>query len=254
MFLRIGKSSVLILKLNLRLRKELKMADSLAPLKTSFNIASMNIADNNSPYVVVAKTGTTVTPYPFERLKFEANRNARFAILTQDVAIVKRHYSEELGYVLSDGKNDRFFDKSPSVLYVYPIVHYIDCNDKGRPMSNRIQVKMLQCNKDMYNYLINILEIKGDITQFDFMGTQVPGGDRFPKYQLMEAGNAIWKTDPDLVSYVTDYLAQHGKNLLSSVGKIYSEEKLEELLGNGSSPTSVKEVNEQDLDDIFKPV
>jgi hypothetical protein len=218
---------------------------------TSFNIATLNLAENN-PYVIVAKTGTTVTPYPFERLKFESNRQQRFSILTSDVVIVKRHYHPDLGYILSDGLNDKYFDKSPSVVYLYPIVHYTDCSDKGKPLSDRMQVKMLQCNKDMYNYIVGIQDIKGDVTQFDFLGSLLPGNDRFPKTQLLEAGPALWKNNPKAGEYIETYMKQNGDRFLSSVGKIYTPEKLEDLLGyNGSS---VKETVDQDLDDIFKPV
>lgn len=221
---------------------------------SSFNISALNLSSDLNQYVIVAKTGTTVTQYPFERLKFESNRQQRFAILTSEVVIVKRHYHPDLGYVLSDGLNDRYFEKAPSILYVYPIIHYTDCSDRGKPMSNKIQVKMLQCNKDMYNYICGIAEIKGDITQFDFLGSLIPGSDRFPKTQLMEAGNALWQNDPKNRDYIMEYMKQNGDRFLSSVGKIYTPEKIEELLGL-STPASAGAIGvEQDLDDIFKPV
>lgn len=225
------------------------MDSNLTPVK-SFDLKALNLAEN-SPYVVVAPTGTTVSPYPFERIKFELNRNTRFAILTNQVAIVRRHYHNDLGYIISDGKVDRFFEKSPSVVFCYPVVQYIETNDKGKPLSDKIQCKMLQCNKEMYQYICNINEIKGDITQFDFLGTQVPGGEKFKKYQLMEAGATLWKNNQDSIDYVTDYMKQNMDRFLSSLGKTYTEEKLEELLGLGSSTPIT---TEQDLDDIFKPI
>ena len=224
---------------------------SLATPFTSFSIASLNLAENN-PYVIVAKTGTTVTPYPFERLKFEANRQLRFAILTSDVVIVKRHYHPDLGYILSDGMNDKYFDKSPSVVYLYPVIHYSDTDQRGKPLSDRVQVKMLQCNKDMYSTLCGVADIKGDLCQFDFLGSLLPGNDRFPKTQLLEAGNALWRNNPKIGEYIETYMRQNGDRFLSSVGKTYTPEKLEDLLGYTGS--SVKEAVDQDLDDIFKPV
>ena len=205
-------------------------------------------------FVIVAKTGTTVTQYPFERLKFESNRQQRFAILTSDVVIVKRYYHPDLGYVLAsnDGKLDKYFEKGPSIVYTFPVCHYLDCSDKGKPLSDKIQVKMLMCNKDMYNYICGIQEIKGDITQFDFLGSLIPGNDRFPKTQLLEAGNCLWTNNPDNRKYVQDYMKQNGDRYLSATGKIYTPEKIEELLG--LSPSSAKESVDQDLDDIFKPV
>lgn len=218
---------------------------------SSFNIASLNLAENN-PYVIVAQTGTTITPYPFERIKFEQGRQSRFAILTSEVVIVKRHYHQDLGYILSDGMIDDLFEKSPSIVYLYPIIHYTDCSDRGKPLSDRVQVKMLQCNKDMYSTLCGVLEIKGDLTQFDFLGTLLPGNDRFPKTQLLEAGNALWKNNPKVAEYIDSYMKQNGDRFLSSVGKIYTREKLEELLGGKDQ--SIQETVEQDLDEIFKPV
>lgn len=229
------------------------MGNALATQSSSFDISALNLSSELNQYVIVAKTGTTVTQYPFERLKFESNRQQRFAILTSDVVIVKRHYHPDLGYVLSDGKIDSYFDKAPSLVFTYPVIHYLDCTDKGKPLSDKVQVKMLMCNKDMYNYICGILEIKGDITQFDFLGSLIPGNDRFPKTQLLEAGNAVWMNNPDNRKYVQDYLKQNGDRYLSAVGKIYTPEKIEELLGL-SAPTVSKDSVDQDLDDIFKPM
>ena len=220
----------------------------------SFNIATLNLAENN-PYVVVAKTGVTVTPFPFERLKFDQSRLARFSILTSEVVVVKRHYHESLGYFLCNGRECcRLTEKSPSVVYLYPIVHYTDCSDKGKPLSDRVQVKMLHCNKDMYNYLCNIQEIKGDLTNFDFLGKIQDGSDKFPKTQLMEAWPCLWKNEPSNLDYIQDYMKQNGDRFLSSVGKIYTDEKLRELLDvSGSSQSALPaDTNLADLDEVFK--
>lgn len=224
---------------------------SLAPISpTSFSLSNLNLAEGN-PCVIVAETGATVTPYPFERIKFDSSRQTRFAILTNEVVIVKRHYHQELGYVLSDGVNDKFFEKPPSVVYLYPCVCYLDTNDKGRPLSDKTQVKMLICNKDMYRYLVSIKEIKGDLTQYDFLGSLIPGNDRFPKTQLVEAGPALWHNNDKLVTYIGEYLTQNADKFLLSVGKTYTLDKLEELLGSASNPP---DTTEQDLDDIFRPM
>lgn len=219
----------------------------------SFNISSLNLAENN-PCVIIAKTGTTVTPYPFERIKFELNRNKRFSILTSEVVIVKRHYHPDLGYVLSDGLNDKYFDKSPSVVYLYPIIVYEDTDQKGKPLSDKIQVRMLQCNKDMYQFIVSLFEVKGDITQFDFLGTLLPGNDKYPKTQLIEAGPALWKNIPNAADYIESYMKQNGDRFLASVGKTYSCDKIEELLGAKTSDSALTATTEQELDDIFKPM
>lgn len=220
--------------------------------QTSFNIASLNLAENN-PYVTVVPTGSTVSAYPFERLKFEQGRQARFAILTSDVVVVKRFYHPELGYVLApnDGSIDHFFEKSPSVVYLYPILAYLDVDSKGRPLSDKVQVKMLVCNKDMYTSISTLHEVKGDITMFDFVGTQIPGNDKFPKTQILECGPAIWRNSSKIAEYIEDYMKTNGDRFLASVGKSYTPDKLEELLG---SSTSAKDDVAQDLDDIFKPM
>jgi hypothetical protein len=44
-------------------------------------------------------------------------------------------------------------------------------------------------------------------------------------------------------------MRQNEDRLLSSVGKIYTDEKLRELLGEANAIT---EVSEQDVDDIFR--
>jgi hypothetical protein len=101
----------------------------------------------------------------------------------------------------------------------------------------------------MYTYLTSIKEVKGDLTQFDFLGTKIPGSEKFQKTQLMEAGPSLWKNNEKSILYVTDYMRQNEDRLLSSVGKIYTDEKLRELLGEANAIT---EVSEQDVDDIFR--
>ena len=182
--------------------------------QSAFDISSLNLSSDLNQYVIVAKTGTTVTQYPFERLKFEANRQQRFAILTSEVVIVKRFYHPDLGYVLAanDGSLDKYFEKGPSIVYCYPAVSYLDTTDRGKPLSDKIQVKMLQCNKEMYNFLCNLMEIKGDLTQFDFLGSQIPGTDKFPKTQILEAGNALWLNNPDNRKSQKHHDDQRGQN------------------------------------------
>ena len=216
--------------------------------ESSFDIASLNLNEANA-YVTIAPTGTTVTPFPFERIKFEASRQLRFSILTSKVAIVKRHYHTDLGYFLcNNGVCCQLSEKSPSVVYLYPIVQYMDCSDRGKPLSDRIQVRMLQCNKDMYSTLTGIQDAKGDLTQFDFCGTLLPGNDRFPKTQLIEVGNAIWRNNEKANEYIKDYMTRNGDKFISSVGKIYSDDKLRELLSEPTTDTVA-----QDIDDIFAP-
>ena len=226
---------------------------------SAFDISALNLSSELNQFVIVAKTGTTVTQYPFERLKFEANRQQRFAILTSDVVIVKRYYHPDLGYVLAanNGSLDKYFDKAPAIVYCYPCVSYLDTTDRGKPLSDKIQVKMLQCNKEMYNYLCNVSEIKPEpITSYDFLGSQIPGTDKFPKTQILEAGPVLWMNNSDNRKYVQEYLRQNGDRFLSAVGKIYTPEKIEELLGLSTpAPTNANALSvEQDLDDIFKPV
>lgn len=220
-------------------------------LNSTFSLSSLNLAENN-PYVIVAKTGTTVTPYPFERVKFEPGRQTRFSILTSDVVIVRRHYHPDLGYILSDGNIDDLFSKSPSVVYLYPVLVYMETDPRGKPLSDKVQVKMLQCNKEIYQAICSVNEIKGDVSSFDFLGTQIPGSDKFPKTQIIECGAALWRNNPKIGEYIESYMKQYGDRFLASVGKSYTREKLEDLLGVSQQP--IKETVEQDLDDIFRPV
>ena len=223
----------------------------LAPAsKTSFDISTLNLGADD-PSVYVCDTGTTVSPYPFERLKFEQGRQTRFSIITNKVVIVKRHYHDTLGYVRCNGICCQYFDKSPSIVYLYPVVVYQDTDSRGKPLSDRIQVKMLQCNKEMYNFICGLHDLKGDISSFDLVGTQIPGTDKYPKNQLLETGSALWKNNEHAVEYVMDYMKQNADKFLSSVGKLYkTEDELKEALG---LTAPVQETVDQDLNDIFRP-
>lgn len=235
------------------------MTTDLVTTKELFDLSSLNLGDT-AQYAMVAKTGDTIAQYPFERIKFDQNRKVRFSILTTEVVFVKRHYTEDLGYFLCNGGACcDYAGKAASVSYLYPVVHYLDCTNSGKIISDAVQVKMVTCNKDMYNSLIGIQELKGDLTQFDLLGYQLPGQDRYPKTTLLEAGAAVWRNSQAILDQVRDYMQKNGDKFLSAAGKMLPDSAFDKANiatniattdadnGRGKLPVDT------DITDIFRP-
>lgn len=222
-----------------------------------FDMNSLDLSES-AKFVKVAKTGNISTEYPFSRIKFVPNKKIRFALLSSEVVMVKRHYMEELGYFLcTGGKCCEVAKKQGATCYIYPAVLYTQCDDRGKISGTDIEVKVLIANKDMYNSLVAINEIKGDLEQYDFLGIQDNSSGKFPKTTIVEAGVISWRTDENIAK-VKDYVAKYKDKFLDSVAKKITDEKLDEILKNQKEeaqtdlPQTIQASTEEDISKILK--
>ena len=221
-----------------------------------FDMSSIS-SDQLSNFVTVAKTGNFKNEYPFSRIKFSPNKKIRFALLTSDVIVLKRHYMEGLNYFLcTGGKCCEVAKKQGTPCYIYPAVLYTQCDDKGKLSGDEIEVRVLIANKEMYNNLVAFNEIKGSIVSYDLLGVQDNTTGRFPKTTFFEAGAISWKT-PENVAKVKEYFEKYKDKLIESVAKVVSDEKLDEILnaqkeeGSCELPGTVTAETSDEIDKIF---
>lgn len=217
--------------------------------KPAFSLKSLNLAAK-CPAVVVAPTGSKLSKYPFPKIKFEEGRRTRLAILTEDVLMVKLHYHPEVGYIICDGTACCKYCDKVSIKYCYPAVVYTDCNDSGKPVSKKIDIRLLVLGGELYDQISLLSEINDSITKIDLIFSCSDA--KYQKCQVTQASQALWQTDPDLISQVTKYMEDNADKILDAVGKTYTADQLAEKLGDSTTPLADQKcLSAADIADVF---
>lgn len=217
--------------------------------KPSFSLKSLNLAAK-CPAVVVAPTGAKLSKFPFPKIKFEEGRRCRLAILTEDVLMVKLHYHPDAGYIICDGGACCKYCDKVSIKYCYPAVVYTDCNDAGKPVSKKIEVKLLVLGGELYDQISLLSEINESITGIDLIFSCSDA--KYQKCQVTQASQALWLTDPDLVSQVTKHMGDNAEKILDAVGKTYTAEELAAKIGDPNAPIADQKcLSAADIADVF---
>lgn len=199
--------------------------------RPSFSLSSLNLSAK-CPSIVVAPTGTTLSKYPFPKVKFEEGRRCRVALLTEDVIMIKLHYHPELGYILCDGGACCKYCDRVSIKYCYPCVMY-DTDNSGRLLSQKVEPKLLVLGGEMYSQISLLSEIGGSITNMDLLFSCT--STQYQKCQVTQAGPAQWINNEQTVSYVTEYMNNNGEKVLDAMGRTYTNE---EFLAKVGDPTA----------------
>lgn len=228
------------------IKGELMKSDTQVPGVIDFSNFDLGIAAGAG--VVVAETGTKVSRFPIERIKFTATKKERISIITDKVVIVKTHFIEDVGSIICNGSLCCEECGLPSVRYVFPIVHYEGTDKKGSLISSDIDVKCLAVGKDSYEELLTIMENKGSLSQFDLVVTC--SDEQYQKCSFTEAGNAKWKGSKKAIQYVAEKLKKNGKDIVLALGRIVDDAQLARMIGRDTAPGfNATDVN---MDDVFK--
>lgn len=223
-------------------------SSALATGKPSFSLKSLNLAAK-CPAVVVASTGSKLSKYPFPKIKFEEGRRCRLAILTEDVIMVKLHYNPEVGYIICDGGACCKFCDKVSIKYCYPCVVY-ETNDAGKPVSTKVELKLLVLGGELYDQISLLSEINESITGIDLIFSCTSA--QFQKCQVTQASSAMWLNNPDTVKYVQEYMESNGDKILDAIGRTYTKEELSAKLGDPNASSDQKCLSADALADIYK--
>lgn len=222
--------------------------NSAISTKPAFSLKSLNLAEK-CPAVVVASTGAKLSKYPFPKIKFEEGRRCRLAILTEDVIMVKLHYNPEVGYIICDGGACCKFCEKVSIKYCYPCVVY-ETNDAGKPVSSKVELKLLVLGGELYDQISLLSEINESITGIDLIFSCTSA--QFQKCQVTQASSAMWLSNPDTVKYVQDYMTNNGDKILDAIGRTYTKEELVAKLGDPNASSDQKCLSVDALADIYK--
>lgn len=225
--------------------KELAETPKGGALANGFDFNSIDLGLTGAG-VMVAETGTKVSRFPIERIKFTTSKKERISIILDRVVIVKTHFIEDTGSIICNGSYCCEVCGLPAVRYVFPVVHYENTDKKGSPLSADIDVKVLAIGKDNYEELLTIMDNKGPLSQFDLVVTCNDEG--YQKCSFTEAGDAKWKKSRKAQEFVAERLKKDGKNLVACLGRTVTDAQLKKLLGEDAAPTVGEDV---DMDSIF---
>jgi len=214
-----------------------------SPLSIDFNAIDLGLS---GPSIVVAETGTKISRFPIERIKFTTSKKERISIIIDKVVIVKSHFIEDVGSILCNSSFCCDQLGLPSVKYLFPVVHYENTDKKGTPLSSDIDIKVLAVGKDNYEELLTIMDNKGPLSQFDLVVTCNDEG--YQKCSFTEAGDAKWKKSKKAQTYVSERLKKDGKNLVACIGRVMTDAQLKKALGADTAPGLQEDIN---MDDIF---
>jgi len=216
---------------------DIRLVDAL-----DFNAIDLGLS---TPGVVVAETGTKVSRFPVERIKFTTSKKERISIILDKVIIVKSHYVEDMGSILCNGSLCCEQFGLPSVRYLFPIVHYEDTDRRGQLMSAQIELKVLAVGVDNYEELLTIMENKGPLSEFDIVVTC--NDEQYQKCSYTEVGEAKWKKSKKARNYISERLKKDGKHITSCIGRTMTDAQIKKELGLDIAPG----ISDIDMDDIF---
>lgn len=217
-----------------------------------FSSFANNLRNNTSIPVVIAETGTKISPYPFEVVKFDESKKLRISILLDQMIGVKLHYFDGVGYIFCNGgKCCQLSEKKSSVRYLYPCVVYTDTNANGKLIGDSVEVKLLKLGNDAYESICSISEIhEGHVVGLDLICTCTDS--KYQKVYFNEAGDANWIKSEKIKKQVEDYMKANFDHILDGVAKPYEEDKLEALVKGSNMPDpSVPAIATDNMDELF---
>lgn len=229
--------------------EELATTSKLGGIGIDFSVLASTL-----PGVAVGNTGITVSRFPVERIKFSKGQKSMISILSDQVIVAKTHYDEDLGNFLCFGGECCEHDLA-RVRYVYPIIRYT-VDAKGKPMINRdennkvvspafeVQNMCLVIGQDTYQSLMDTQDLKGSLTNFDFLINCTD--DQYQKITIQEAGEARYKKDPKLVDSIQKFWKENSKSILKSVARKITPDEYK-TLKSGEMTAS----DDVDFDDVF---
>lgn len=231
---------------NSRAIMEPEVLDASVVDKSSFNFDSIDLGLSGVG-IIVAETGTKVSRFPIEKMRFTQSKKERISIILDKVVIVKTHFVEEVGSFICNASVCCEELGLPQVRYCYPVIHYINTDKKGKPLDATVEVKLLSVGKDSYEELLTIVDNKGSLTKFDLIVTCTDEG--YQKCSYTEAGPANWKRKASIQEEVMQILKKDGKNLVQALGRTVTDEQFKKVLGLDIAPGFSD--TEVDLDKVF---
>lgn len=220
-----------------------------APVVGSNNQVSKNVSFKfdfgklNLPGVIIDDIGVEISRYPVDKIKFSKAKREMISIVTPQVMAIKTHYIDGVGSVLCNGKTCCKVAGAPRIKYLFPVVVY-ETDTKGKPVSSRLNFKVLAVGEGIYKDIMAIAEVQ-DITSIDLLVTTKE--EVYQDISLTPAGNCRWQSAPKLIEQVTEFWSEHLEDIIKPIAREVDEETLINQVGLDTGATN----NEVDFSDFI---
>lgn len=189
--------------------------------------------------------GDKVSRYPIEKMRFTKAKKELISIMLDKPFQLRVHYHENTGsFRCFEGACCKKL-KLPRVRYVFPIVVY-DTNKKGKPVSKEVTVKALQLGQGLYDDIITIREMHGDISNIDLLVTCKD--EQYQRLSFTPAGKARWRRSGEITKYVLDFWKDNNEYLFDGIAREMDEEQFKEEMDLSDVNT---QIDSDDFDDAF---
>ena len=194
----------------------------------------------NIPGVCIGDIGISISKFPVDKIKFTKEKRELISIVSPQVLAIKTHYIEGVGSILCNGKTCCKVDGSPRIRYLFPIVVY-DVDSKGKPVSNKLNFKVLCVSGGAYEDLATLMEVQ-DLTTIDLLVTCKDA--QYQDISFTPAGNCRWQSQPKLVEQVVEFWSEHMEDIVKPIARDMEDNDLRNQLGMSNDNVN----NSQDVD------
>jgi hypothetical protein len=194
----------------------------------------------NIPGVCIGDIGISISKFPVDKIKFTKEKRELISIVSPQVLAIKTHYIEGVGSILCNGKTCCKVDGSPRIRYLFPIVVY-DVDSKGKPVSNKLNFKVLCVSGGAYEDLATLMEVQ-DLTTIDLLVTCKDA--QYQDISFTPAGNCRWQSQPKLVEQVVEFWSEHMEDIVKPIARDMEDNDLRSQLGMSNDNVN----NSQDVD------
>lgn len=220
--------------------------------KTNLSKPAGILFDNSElasiPGVITGDMGLTVSRFPVDRMKFSKDSRTLVNVVSDQVAVVRVHYHENLGNYICFGEDCCEVDGLARVKYILPINVY-DTDRKGKPTSPELTPRALSIGQDQYDDLMMIKELNGDLSGIDILISCKD--EQYQKLSFQAAGPARSVNNPkwkDTYRKSIEFWKENYKNIVKSTARVINKKEWTRVMKEDQTDQIVDDV---DFDKMF---
>lgn len=198
--------------------------------------------------IVVGKIGTVVSRYPVERLKFSKDHRTLLNVVSDDVVIVKTHYHEGVGNYICFNGECCSVDGLARVRYLLPVNVY-DTSKEGKPVSPKLEPRVLSVGQEQYDDLRMMEEINGSLTGIAIMVSCKD--EQYQKLSFQAIGKDPSRNNPKWrgeLEKTIEFWNENFQHIVKSVARNISRRDYLKQVNEDTNDV----MDEVDFDSVFK--
>lgn len=211
--------------------------------KTFFDDMDFSFLDNIKG-VEVVDSGTVVSRYPIDKIDFSDVKPERFSVLIDKVIVCPYHYFDGCRNVICNGGHCCELGNKRKLRYIYFAVHYTNVDKNGKILSPAVELKALSLAEQYYRKLCDIQKYKGDLSNFDIIGTLTKkgGSAEFSDLNFNEVGPATWKMNQAVAKGIIEDYKERKNKILDFFAEQKTPEEIDRMIEEAKKKRS-QEIN-----------